>query len=127
MEEQENEDDSKWRVDFELESYRVLIKYNVPVKYKSKEELPKSYYYTQHIITDSRATMGELKTGICSELQIKEEEIILKRGGMLGIEILDLKQVIHAANMRSGAQIHLEFGHPAVEGEFRLRFSLATL
>lgn len=76
---------------------------------------------------DSRQTMGDLKTKICSMLKVNPSTLLMRRGGRLGVEIKNLKEVIHKANMRSGAQVHLEFGHPSVEGEYRLEFSLAEV
>lgn len=115
---------SKWQEEFDKEANRFVIKHNNPAQ---KEVVLKDFNqendeYQYSVVIDARQTLFELKYKICNNLGLDPNEIIIKRGGKLGIEIKDLNSVISSQHFISGSSVFLEFGKPSIPGQFRVLF-----
>ena len=117
---------SKWQDAFDKEANRFIIKHNNPtgeILIKDLKQDNDEYQYS--IVIDARQTVGDMKNKICDNLNLDPNEIIMKRGGKLGIELKDLNSIISTQHFMSGTSLHLEFGKPSIPGQFRVLFSLA--
>lgn len=118
---------NRWQEEFDKEANRYTIKHNNPAQpeviLKDMNQENDEYQYT--VVIDARQTLAELKYKICNNLGLDPNEIIIKRGGKLGIELKDLNSVVSSHHFISGSSVYLEFGKPSIPGQFRILFSIA--
>mmetsp|Transcript_26094 Transcript_26094/g.25715 ORF Transcript_26094/g.25715 Transcript_26094/m.25715 type:complete len:834 (-) Transcript_26094:354-2855(-) len=113
---------SKWQVEFEKESNKLVIKFNNPdqiTKYSSPD-------FKEYVTVHSQKTLADLKTLISAHLNIPENEFIMKRGSLYGSELKDMTLKICTANIMNNSYIYVEKGIPANPNEVRLVFSVAV-
>jgi len=117
------EDPIQWKEEFELDSFRCKIRFNSPYTDNVTESATQEYPHS--VIIDSRQPISALKEQICQQLGVKENEIIIRKGGRMGMEIKDLNQTITAIGFVSGSSVYVEFGKPTKLGEMRIIVYLA--
>ena len=116
----------KWQEEFDKEANRFIIKHNNPsVELVLKDMTQENDEYQYSIVIDGRLTIGDMKNKICENLNLNPDDIIMKRGGKLGVEIKDLKNIISSQHFISESSVFLEFGKPSIPGQYRILFSIA--
>jgi len=110
-----------WKEEFDKDTYNFKIKFNTP--YTENNEIITDF--GNFVMIDSRKSLVDFKAEICKILNLNENEIILRKGGRMGIEIKDLRQTIQSAGFVTGSSIYIEFGKPTMIGQMRIYVSLA--
>jgi hypothetical protein len=98
------------------------IKFNNPYV---DQNLTPDIEFTNIVVVDGRETLLDMKQKICQVLTVNPDEVILKRGGRIGVEIKDLSKNIRAQHLSNGSTIYVEFGRPSIPGQFRCLISRA--
>jgi len=136
---QAQEKETKWQLEFELENNRFTVKFNDP-----RVSLPKlsqasdisQQIYTKMMIFDKRQSIQELKETIAKEvtnLSIKNsfqlgmnlDELIFKRGGAHGTELIEDEISLKAAQFHNMISVFVEKGIPSKLGMKRIKLVLA--
>jgi len=110
-----------WKEEFDKDTYNFKIKFNSPYTENSEIIIDFSHF----VMIDSRKSLVDLKAAICKVLNLNENEIILRKGGKMGVEIKDLRQTVQSANFVNGSSVFVEFGKPTIVGQMRIYVSLA--
>ena len=96
------QNDLKWEIEFDLDSYRFHIKFNEPVDTKQQAAVSdetaitaqqvqdaEQAIYKHYLVVDKRISVMEFKLKVCQYLDVSLSEIIFRRGGSHGTELLE--------------------------------------
>ena len=96
------QNDLKWEIEFDLDSYRFHIKFNEPVDTKQQAVVSddtaitaqqvqdaEQAIYKHYLVVDKRISVMEFKLKVCQYLDVSLSEIIFRRGGSHGTELLE--------------------------------------
>lgn len=114
---------TKWQEVFENESNRITIKFNDPSSTLNGEVA--TVEYSLSIVVDNRSPVGHLRDMIAEKTKLSTDMIIMRRGGLAGVELKETNRTIKAMNFINNSPLYLEIGKPAKEGETRVIFYLA--
>ena len=87
-------------------------------------ETTKENIYTESIVIDRRSLVDDLKKQIAVTLGEKLDEVIFRRGGAHGAEIVEDELNFKQANIYNMMSIFVERGEPTRVGYKRIRFFL---
>lgn len=87
VEDKTEQEMTKWETEFELEVNRYQIKFNLLLE--TEQSKFHDQIYTQILVVDRRSTVLQLKEGIADFLGQNLEEIVFRRGGANGAELID--------------------------------------
>ena len=120
--EQTEDKRSKWEQEFELEINRYQIKYNLleddPAKQKS------DLIYTQTMVIDRRSTVLDLKQKISEAVGVPLENLVFRRGGFNGAELVEEELSFKQVNIYNMMSIFIQKGEPTRQGWKKIRFFL---
>lgn len=87
-----------------------------PVKQKS------DLIYTQTVVIDRRSTVLDLKLAISKEVATPLENLIFRRGGSNGAELVEEDLLFKQANIYNMMSIYIQRGEPTRQGWKKIRF-----
>ena len=106
---------NKWELEFEKEKNLCTIKFNNPFEVNDKDP---SNMYSMLISYDRRKTIGEFRNMLSSILNIDPNNLIIKRGGIHGIELKDNTISLKNSHIFNLINIYLQIGIAAKTGKF---------
>ena len=114
---------TKWEKEFELESNRFQVKFNDPnlsteinkTQLITAQQLSDSQklFYAKFLIVDRRITVLDLKIKIGEFFNISLSELVFRRGGSHGTELLEDEQSLKQAQFYNMICLYLEKGIPS--------------
>ena len=106
---------SRWELEFEKEKNRFTLKFNKP----------ESQEYNNIVVIDRRQSVKELKDKISKILGIDMGNLIMRRGGIHGVELVDLEESVKSAHLYNLACVYVEKGLAISQNENRIELYLA--
>lgn len=128
----------KWEIEHELDGLRFQVRFNTPIDSKNKEPIVPEHaitasqiqesqneIYKHYMIVDRRISVLDLKIKLSAFLGVGLHEIVFRRGGSHGVELLEDDDSLKQAQFYNLICLYLEIGVPSVLGQKRINFYLA--
>lgn len=123
VEERTTEVMTKWETEFELETNRYQIKYNLLLT--ADQSKFSDQIYTEILLIDRRSSVLQLKEAICEKIGLDLDQIVFRRGGANGAELIDDDLPFKQANIYNMMSVFIEQGQPTRHGWKRLKVFVA--
>lgn len=114
---------TKWETEFELETNRYQIKYNLLLE--EDQSKFSDQIYTEVLLIDRRSSVLQLKEAICEKIGQGLDQIVFRRGGANGAELVDDDLPFKQANIYNMMSVFIERGQPTRQGWKRLKVFIA--
>jgi len=98
----------KWEREFDLDQNRLLIKFNQPHEHLTTEVVYKDFF-----IMDRRESILDLKLKIASSLVRPLQELVFRRGGTHGSELVDDEQSLKQGQFYNMICVYVQVGVPS--------------
>jgi hypothetical protein len=110
----------KWEVEFELDQNRFHIKVNDPKDSESLNNQTSTEHnaalYKHSVIVDRRSTVLDLKLKIADYFRFSLSEVVFRRGGSHGSELIEDDDSLKMAQFYSNICVYTEKGVPSQVG-----------
>ena len=125
-------DSPKWEIEHELDGFRFQVRFNTPHEDGDEKmtdtsaDIPETAItaasildaqndiYKNFIIVDRRITVRDLKAIISVKVGIGLDELVFKRGGAHGVELLEDEDTLKQAQFYNHIGLYLKKGQPSI-------------